>query len=110
MLFTELISQLKAPDQGQEAKQLLRILEQWKKNDQPISTLQTSVNKFLALNENVSETIQSTWKRFESESILFVDGMTMNERLFVFNLFNRWDRCKTMDHKLKLYAKVHAHP
>lgn len=90
-------------------RQLIRILKRWAKNQDTVSKLDIDVQAVLDEHTD-DETISQAWTRFRSSSILYVDGMTMNERLFVFGLLPRWDSCQTDADKLALYRKVHASP
>lgn len=60
--------------------------------------------------ETASEAVATIWSTFNSEQLRWVDGMSMNERLFVLSLFPRWDSKKTEEERLLLYHKVNGNP
>ncbi len=60
--------------------------------------------------ESASETVIGIWNSFNSEELRWVNGMTMNERLFALSLFPRWDSKKTEEERLLLYHKVNGNP
>jgi hypothetical protein len=45
---------------------------------------------------------------FQNEIIVNIGGMTMNERLYFFSLFNRFDFCKYNKEKEIIYEKLLA--
>ncbi len=50
------------------------------------------------------------WLSFRGDAIRGVGGMTMNERLWAFSLFERFDSCKFEVERLEMYGKLHAKP
>ena len=54
--------------------------------------------------------IYQLWSSFRDEAISGIGGMTMNERLYWFGLFSRFDDCTNEETKLLVYRKLHAKP
>lgn len=50
------------------------------------------------------------WREFKHDAIDRIDGMTMNERLFFFGLFERFDQSDTEKQKHAVYSKLLAKP
>jgi len=61
-------------------------------------------------NNDTHETIYHMWSSFRDEAITGIGGMTMNERLYYFGLFERFDDCEDQHARLVLYKKLHANP
>jgi hypothetical protein len=52
----------------------------------------------------------SLWSAFRDSAIQGISGMTMNERLYWFDLTGRFDSCDNEEDRRVVYAKVHAAP
>ena len=50
------------------------------------------------------------WSSFRDQAIAGIAGMTMNERLYWFGLFDEFDACPDQEAKLKIYKKLMASP
>ena len=50
------------------------------------------------------------WKAFRDDAIQGIGGMTMNERLYLFGLFERFDLSNTEEQKNVVYRKLLAKP
>ena len=110
MMIHDLVPLLQSSAQSKSRRFLLRTIKQWTKNDEPVSTLQRQVNQHICELALPTDAFISAWQEFESNSIMYIAGMTMNERFYAFGLLKRWDTCKTETQKLALYRKVHASP
>tara|TARA_R110002124_G_C8951432_1_gene513349 strand:+ start:655 stop:999 length:345 start_codon:yes stop_codon:yes gene_type:complete len=95
-------------------KDLAQYIEAWKADDRTASELETMVERFfgnswLSSDENHSKAY-GLWEAFRNEAIRGIGGMTMNERLYLFSLFERYDACSTEEERLVVYSKLHAKP
>lgn len=109
MTHKQLVEQLSLI-QSSQARDLVKILNSWTLNNETIASLHRTVESYLNRQESSQLEARKSWDIFVVDSIRTVDGMTMNERLFVFGLMKRWDRTLFKVSKHKIYAKVHAKP
>jgi hypothetical protein len=93
---------------------LFRILIEWKDSEETAEELKEGIERYIGntwieKNEDYSN-IYRLWSEFRDEAISGIGGMTMNERLYWFGLFNRFDASKSEEEKLLVYRKLHAKP
>jgi hypothetical protein len=93
---------------------LAKYVGAWKSDDQDVNDLDTMVERFfgnmwLPSEEDHSKTY-SLWRAFKDDAIRGIGGMTMNERLYCFGLFERYDASKTEEEKHAVYRKLLAKP
>jgi hypothetical protein len=90
---------------------LARWITDWKRSEDDIERLRFLVDKWLGNvwinDENAFKALMQAWQTFKAESLDRVRALTVNERLFIFGLFEQWDASGTEGHKA-LMAKVHA--
>jgi aromatic ring hydroxylase len=93
-------------------RDLSRFFIEWKDNDESAEELKEEIEKYLGntwIEENEDhEKIYRMWSVFRDEVISKIGGMTMNERLYAFGLFERFDACQGQEAKLSVYRKLHA--
>jgi hypothetical protein len=91
---------------------LARYIEEWKSDDRNVEALETMVERFFGNvwipSEEDHLRAYRTWASFRDDAIHGIGGMTMNERLYAFGLFDRYDSCKTEMARRVIYGKVHA--
>ena len=93
---------------------LSRFLVEWKDNEETAEELKDGIEKYIGntwieKNEDY-EKVYQMWSSFRDEAISEIGGMTMNERLYLFGLFERFDACVNEEDKLLVYRKLHAKP
>lgn len=114
MNIDELASAIEAVSQEENVRGLVAVLKNWKKDDSSTAEeLITLVERYIG---NVGfetacahEAICSLWSQFRDESISCIRGMTINERLYAFGLFERFDNAGQIEQSA-IYAKLHACP
>ena len=94
-------------------KRLAEILVVWKGTGETVSGLAERADDFVHGRQDgprpIGEEIRNNRERFKSEAINGIAGFTMNERLYYFGLFDRYDKQKNQDDELReLYAELHA--
>ena len=93
---------------------LVQWLENWKSGNESVRGLEEMVERFFGNSWLQSEADHSKayglWLEFKHDAIDRIDGMTMNERLFLFGLFERFDRSSTEEQKHAVYSKLLARP
>lgn len=114
MDIDELASAIRATSTAPEVRHLSELLLKWKKDDTNVEYLQSSVEEYIAnslsSNELSHKEVCRLWSEFRDDAILGIHGMTMNERLYVFNLFSRYDSAWKVESKHKVYEKLLAKP
>jgi len=93
---------------------LARELEAWKTDDRDVKDLETRVersfgNTWVPCEEDHSRAY-ACWKAFRDDVIRGIGGMTMNERLYLFSLFERFDSSETEEDRRVVYSKLLAKP
>lgn len=114
MTLDELTKEIRDFSQETLLHDLARYIEQWKKDDRNVEALETMVERFfgnvwIPSDEDHSKAYH-IWASFKDDAIRGIGGMTMNERLYAFGLFERYDSCNTEAEKRVVYDKVHAKP
>ena len=114
MTLDELAKAIRAVSTEPVVKGLARLLLDWKSDDSTADELRDRVERYLGNTwvekEEDHSRIYGLWSAFRDEAIAGVGGMTMNERLYCFSLFRRFDACHHDDEKRAIYRKLHANP
>jgi hypothetical protein len=114
MTLDELAKEIRAVSDEKLIQDLARYIEEWKGDDRNAEALETMVERFFGNvwipQEEVHSKAYKLWSSFRDDAIHGIGGMTMNERLYAFDLFERFDSCKSEAEELVLYGKVHAKP
>jgi len=92
-------------------KQLLHWVSEWKSDDKDIENLDYMLGKW---HDNVwfkdtdgSNVFFERFQEFKKIAIEGVGGLTLNERLYWFGLFEQWDASND-ESQLRIRAKLHA--
>ena len=114
MNIDELAESIRGVSDEPLMEKLAGYIEEWKQNDKSAEELREMVERFfgnawIPSDEDHSKAYQ-LWEAFRNEAIQGIGGMTVNERLYWFGLFERFDSCNSEKEKLVVYAKVHAKP
>jgi hypothetical protein len=93
---------------------LAKYIEAWKLDDRNAKELETMVERFFGNtwlpNEEDHSKAYNLWQAFRDDAIRGIGGMTMNERLYIFGLFVRFDAISSEEEKNVIYSKLHAKP
>lgn len=93
MNLDEVADTFKAESDTPELQHLGEILLEWKEDDSTVTELDERVESCLdevQIDEATLLEARSTWDSFQ-EKIKNIGGMTMNERLYHFSLFSRYE-------------------
>lgn len=98
---------------GEKAlKELARQIEAWKKDDRDVTELETMVERFFGdtwlIGEEDHSIEREFWVAFRDDAIRRIGGMTMNERLYIFGLSERFDGSRSDEEQQIVYSKVLA--
>ena len=114
MMLDELVKEIRAVYDEKRIDNLARYIEAWKSDNSTAQELEMLVERFFGNiwipKDDEHSKAYALWSSFRDEAIHGIDGMTMNERLYFFGLFDRFDSCKSEAEKLVIYSKVHARP
>jgi hypothetical protein len=114
MNLDELVSAIKQTSSDSVALKLATLLSSWKDDERDANELETTVERFIGNtwidSKTEHEKIYSLWFQFRDDAMHGIGGMTMNERLYCFSLFPRWDSAHTEEERKAIYAKLLANP
>ena len=110
----ELADQIGATSGEAVVQRLSAILRGWKSDDTTAEELRETVERYIGntwiASTSDHEHIYGLWSEFRDNAIAGIGGMTMNERLYWFGLFPRYEACETGESRLRIYEKLHASP
>lgn len=90
---------------------LIAVLSSWQEDDSSVLDLESRVERYIGNvwfeREGVHEQVYRSWSAFRREAIAGIGGMTMNERLYYFGLFPRYEAANS-EGRAKLYEKLLA--
>jgi len=90
---------------------LLRWVNEWKNDEEDIDQLACMISKWQGKVwfEDSIESIQfhTQFQEFKAIAIDRIDGLTVNERLYLFGLFEQWDRSNE-EERLRIRCKIKA--
>lgn len=95
-------------------QKLSDVLLDWKTDDSTVEELRTRVERYIGnswiMDAENHTRVYGLWSAFQDDAISGIDDMTMNERLYCFSLFERFESCRNSEEKLAVYTKLHAYP
>jgi len=110
MTLGELIPALYKASSDRVVLGLIELLEQWRANAQTADKLYQSVERYIGnswiANDTDHESVYSLWSAFRDQCIAGRGGMTINERLYCFDLFDAWDSAKTEEDRAVVRHKI----
>ena len=114
MTIDELADAIRSISSEKEVQRLADLLLEWKSDYKTTEDLNDTIehyigNSWFEKDEDHSK-IYKMWSSFRDEEILGIVGMTMNERLYWFGLFDEFDACHNQESKLRIYNKLMASP
>ena len=85
------------PDEDFELRNNLgKWVEDWKRSEDSINQLDRMVSKWHGnvwfKSEEEQNKFYANWQTFKSDAIHALGGLTVNERLYWFGLFDQWDQ------------------
>jgi len=93
-------------------EQLAVWVQNWKHDHSDVEALGELIEKWQGniwfSNQECQNEFYENFQKFKSEAIEGISGMTVNERLYWFGLFEEWDNSGEKDH-LRIREKLHAH-
>jgi hypothetical protein len=93
---------------------LARLLDEWKLNADNVDELRAQVERYIGnswiADDPTHAAVYGLWSAFCKTAIDCIGGMSMNERLFLFGLFERFDNASSPQEREEIYAKLLAAP
>ena len=112
MNYDEYIEEVDKFSDNEVVARLRRYLAEWKEGDSDVVELVDSIERFFGNSWIESEVthnhLYSLWSKFKKNAIEGIGGMTMNERLYWFGLFERFDGLQSDAAKKVIYGKLCA--
>ena len=110
----QLAAAIRSVSPEEAAQRLGEQIIAWKRDDTTAEDLTSRIERTIGYiwfsTDAVHSEVYRLWSEFRSYAIDGIGGMTMNERLYWFGLFQRYDEAKTEEARLRIYAKLHARP
>jgi hypothetical protein len=110
MTLGELIPALHKASSDRVVRGLIELLEQWRTSANTADELYQSVERYIGnswiASDEEHKTVYSLWSAFRDECIAGRRGMTINERLYCFDLFDAWDSAKTEEGRAVVRHKI----
>ena len=112
MNLNELIINIRKVSSEKNVQLFAEIIQNWKINEKNIVELKENAERFLGntwidKKENF-EKVYELWSNFRDSAINGIGGMTMNERLYCFGLFEQFDKSLKTAEKERIYNKLTA--
>jgi hypothetical protein len=111
MNYDEYIKEAKKYSSDEVVARLVSYLVEWKSDDTNAVQLADSIERFFGnswiTREETHSHLYKLWSDFKAQAISDIGGMTMNERLYLFGLFERFESAAKTEKKI-IYAKLHA--
>ncbi len=114
MNLDELSDEIGKVSSREEVQGLASLLAAWKGGQDTAEGLRDTVERYLGNTwieqDEDHEKVYQLWSSFRDQAISGIAGMTMNERLYWFGLFARFEAAENDEEKLRIYKKLHAKP
>jgi hypothetical protein len=112
MNLDELVQEVRAVSTDLAVQGVADQLAAWKESSATADDLSVALERYIG---NVwigsiqdHDRVYALWSAFRQSAISAIGGMTMNERLYRFRLFERFDSLQNDADRQALYRKLHA--
>jgi len=114
MNLDELAEAIRNVSSEEVVQKLSRLMVEWKNNVETAEDLKERIERYIGNtwieSHEDHKKVYELWTSFRDEAISGIGGMTMNERLHQFGLFERFDACTDQEAQLAIYSKFQAKP
>ncbi len=111
MNYDEYIEEARKYSRDEVVSRLVSLLINWKSDNRNALELADSIERFFGnswiTSEETHNHLYKLWSSFKAAAISDIGGMTMNERLYLFGLFERYESALEEEQKA-IYAKLCA--
>tara|TARA_B110000114_G_C14733651_1_gene254291 strand:- start:164 stop:508 length:345 start_codon:yes stop_codon:yes gene_type:complete len=112
MNLDELTKNIRKVSKEEIVQKLADNIQEWKTDERNAVELRENVERFLGNTWIEKRTdfnkVYGMWTEFRNSAIDGISGMTMNERLYWFGLFDLFDNAKNDAEQEKFYGKLMA--
>ncbi|MEQ5817161.1 hypothetical protein J3362_16730 [Marinobacter sp. NFXS11] len=112
MNYDEYIEEVERFSDDEVVARLAKHLSEWKQDDTDATKLADSIERFFGNSwierKETHSHLYHLWSTFKKEAIEGIGGLTMNERLYFFGLFERFDNSQSETARKVIYAKLCA--
>tara|TARA_B110000967_G_C18890639_1_gene567108 strand:- start:430 stop:771 length:342 start_codon:yes stop_codon:yes gene_type:complete len=110
MNLNELTKNIKEISKEDVVQKLADCIQEWKTNEKNVNEFRDSVERYLGDTRFDKRTdfdeIYRIWTEFRTSAIEGIGGMTMNERLYWFGLFDIFDNARNTSEQEIFYRKL----
>lgn len=110
MTLRDLLTALPKASSDPVVHRLIDLLEQWRSNTDNAEDLYRTVDKYIGTtwiaNDAEHKAVYALWSAFREKCIAGRGGMTINERLYRFDLFDAWDSAETEEDRAAIRHKI----
>jgi hypothetical protein len=110
MTLGELIPALNQASTDRVVQGLIELLDAWRASASTADELRQSVERYLGnswiASDDEYKTVYSLWSAFRDDCIAGRGGMTINERLYCFDLHDAWDVAGTEEGRAVIRNKI----
>ncbi len=110
MILGEIIPALRKASSDPVVLRLIELLDDWRQDASTTEDLRQWVERYIGNSWTTStqehEAVYALWSAFRDECILGRGGMTMNERLYCFDLLEAWDSASDQEARTVIQQKV----
>lgn len=114
LTIDELVAAIRSVSPEEPAQRLDDLLLAWKRDETTADELKSHIERTIGYTwfstDTVHREVYRLWAEFRTYAIEGIGGMTVNERLHWFGLFQRFDDAKTEEARTNIYAKLLARP
>jgi hypothetical protein len=110
MNIDELTNKIRKVSSEKNVQDLAELIQQWKTDEKNAIELKENIERYFGNawidKKSDFENIYGMWSDFRDSAINIIGGMTMNERLYWFGLFELFENLKNDNEKEKYYRKL----
>jgi len=111
MNYDEYIEEARKYSSDEVVARLVSHLDKWKMNNTNAVELADSTERLFGnswiTSEETHNHLYKLWSNFKTQAISGIGGMTMNERLYWFGLFERFEKASELEQQV-IYEKLRA--
>ena len=112
MNLDDLIAEIRGTSADPVVQGIADQLAAWKTSSDTSDELAAGIERYIGqtwiASRQVHERVYALWSAFRRESIETIHGMTMNERLYSFGLYDQFYALQKDSDKQAFYTKLHA--
>jgi len=110
MNIDDLTNKIRKVSSEKNVQKLADLIQNWKTDEKNAYELRDIVERYIGntwIDKNADfEKVYGMWSNFKDSAINEIGGMTMNERLYLFGLFEQFDKSFKKSEKEKFYSKL----